>query len=457
MPVKRSSNGGWRHVSHDQLRKEEAEEEARRLKDVKDQQKSLSRGENHRKRITILVLGIVSVFCVGVFGSGKPNQPTVQVKEHVGGDFVATKTITMYDNEKNEEEKTMNEEEENKKHEGEEEENEEEEEELKNKKDSQNQIFAGYRNSTEEEEEEEKVKEENPITEDLLRMMKKYEDCTVPTQSAPTEEDKLKAIWFPSYPYAFDDKILNRLGNLLTGLKMGTKSFHKRSNKLKNCKGMGPTAICTQIHPFMNAKPLDLTGQFAPSIVLGMRNPLTALPAHHNAKQILYHGVKGQEPIDTYREWRERRTIPALGLWTNQIEAWQQAKPSYYQIDLYFAYEHLMDYQTGPETVRKLAKVLQKSGFDTPNVDDNNVATCIWYRGVGKDAIMNHAQYKYEYSDYFPLFLAEQHQAMQNTFENLIEKNKNNETSEELLNILDLYMMQVKQAEIDPVGNTTFI
>lgn len=290
----------------------------------------------------------------------------------------------------------------------------------------------------------------NKIDEALLNIMEKYDNCTVPP---PLGLKKLKdaipvkSIWFPSFPDSFDEKMMKRVGQLLTGMESSTKSYYSSTKNMKRCKGLTPTALCMLVHPFIQTKPERMTEQFAPFIVMGMRNPLTAIPAHHNSKAIKYHGQVGQVSVDEWREFRDLYALSTIKSWTHQIETWQNLMPSYYQVQLYLAYEHLMDYRRGPETIRKLAKVLKKAGFDTANADDDEVATCIWYKGVGVDAIMQYERYKYEYSNYRPFFKHEQVQAMRTELENLSLQDS---VSVDLLQILGMYMTEVVKAKADP-------
>jgi len=74
----------------------------------------------------------------------------------------------------------------------------------------------------------------------------------------------------------------------LTGLSSGSKSYYAKSKGTKKCAGTTMTVTCEQIHPIVGIGPApeQQASKYQSNIVFPIRNPITAIPAHHQAKAV---------------------------------------------------------------------------------------------------------------------------------------------------------------------------
>lgn len=258
----------------------------------------------------------------------------------------------------------------------------------------------------------------------------RFENCTVSFQSPPTKQPgewSTKPLWFPSHPNTIEDSLHKQLVNSITGLKAGGKSFYSSSKvaKLKQCFGQTETATCLNVHPIVDMgrkHPGTRADKFHDKYILGLRNPMTNLPAFHNGKAIKYHGLcEGcQVPENEWRKHRDEWVTEMLNGWTNVITTWGELKE--YKVGMYLVYEHLFDPVKGPDMLQKLASLLKDAGFITARVDD---IPCIWYKTMGKDIHRAYHDRPYEYKDYIPGYTVAQREAMLEQFNTLVEEQAN--------------------------------
>lgn len=185
----------------------------------------------------------------------------------------------------------------------------------------------------------------------------------------------------------------------MTGLQTGARSYYASSQQTKRCKSYLQTAACLLVHPVIEMRPgpEKKKEDFYEKFVFMIRNPLTAAPAHHNAKLRKYHNHVGQSPEEEWRCFRDEYLKGILSEWKRTIRVW---KDSGYEIGTYLVYEHFMDVQKGIAIVQKLSDLFQFAGFKVaPYLD----FPCIWYKSIGgRESLNVYRQYNYEYTNFTP-------------------------------------------------------
>jgi hypothetical protein len=231
-----------------------------------------------------------------------------------------------------------------------------------------------------------------------------WEQCSIDSISA-TQPGNLKAFWVPMFPNS-DAGMIGTLIRLLTNSPNGHKNYYARATGLKKCKSSNSVTItCEQIHPIVGIgpPPEKQTGSYQSKILLGMRNPLTGIPAHHHSKAILYHSATSQVDIDEWRQFRDQYFIPGVkDQWRRLLTTWKEME-GYDHKPLYLPFEHLLDSVKGPALTERLADELRAAGY----VVVSN-ASCVWYTAV-KDQLggPNHPHYDYVQT-YIPSLTQEQ-------------------------------------------------
>jgi len=281
-----------------------------------------------------------------------------------------------------------------------------------------------------------------------------FRKCTVSFQPPKAQETpyKTKPIWIPAYPTSLKESIHKNIINQLTGLKQGGKSYYASAkNSLRFCFGSTETATCSNVHPMveMAGGPDKKSDKFYPEYVMAIRNPMAAIPAFINEKQIKYHGLVGQM---SENEWRKNRDEYFNGLireWVNFLETW---KSSSYKTGMYLVHEELHDVNEGPKALKRLRNILLNAGFVVaPEVD----VPCIWFNTIGEDNIQQNHMIKYEYNDYIPGYTKAQKEIFLTTLSTLVEKNAEDK---ELISILQYYLYTIVQTiridEIEYVNGT---
>ena len=62
----------------------------------------------------------------------------------------------------------------------------------------------------------------------------------------------------------------------------------------------------TAIVPANRPSPAQQSKVFGKAILMALRNPITAFPAHHQSKAEAYHGQKGQVGKDAWIKFRDQ-------------------------------------------------------------------------------------------------------------------------------------------------------
>jgi hypothetical protein len=264
------------------------------------------------------------------------------------------------------------------------------------------------------------------------------ENCTLQHRPPPPRTDEStwrKPLWAPSYPGSGGStpNKLNGGGDLIKAIverltsrqddsKINpVKNYHMSiKNKLKRCKGVSETVLCTQGHPIVPVEPHKQTANFQPSVILPIRNIATAFPNSLNDKAVAYHNSGGgQIQREDWISTRDTYLNGTVMSWIDVVQHWLgitstsdgstvgKEKNTYYHVGLFVPWEDLMDLSTlfslsksmtpqqveeiiqsgrGPQLVHSIALTLVSAGYNdgtiTESLDD---ATCIWYQVVKKE------------------------------------------------------------------------
>lgn len=274
--------------------------------------------------------------------------------------------------------------------------------------------------------------------EQLPADLSRWDQCDIPTLCPPksTVSSSLtnvtvtppKTLWLSGYPVSGDDLLTPKLINTIFQQFAAGKNYYK-----KKCKSQPNTitATCSQIHPIvaLSPHPKDRTDQFASSVIMLLRNPMNAAPAHWNDKANKYHNIIGQVDIDSWLSFRsayimpniENKNITFIYNWINYIEEWKNNSGPYYNISLYVPYESMFSFNYGPKIIQQLVKIFEYENFTIPIVVDNDnnkkesisCLQCIWYQSVTKESLLkyyNVTMNKFEfYETYMPSYTKQHH------------------------------------------------
>ena len=282
-------------------------------------------------------------------------------------------------------------------------------------------------------------------------------NCTITFEPPANEKGEwsTKPLWFPAHPGAMADAFQKQLITGITGLQAGGKSFYasSKSSGLKQCFGRSETAACFNVHPIVDMgdkHPETRSAKFYDKFIFGMRNPMLALPAFYNGKQIKYHGLcEGcQVAEDEWRPFRDEWLESMMDEWSNMVDTW--TKMTKYTVGMYLAEEHLWDPVRGPMALQRFANLLTEAGFATP--DDEAEIPCIWLKIMGgEEAVKAHHESPYEYNKgihgYMPGYTVQQREMMFEKLNDLATKHVNDT---ELVDVLREYQNDIRtMARID--------
>jgi len=120
--------------------------------------------------------------------------------------------------------------------------------------------------------------------------------------------------------------------------------------------------------------------------------------------------------------------------WKDVLQWWNSAE--YYKVATYVPYEGLMNAETGPAIVQKLADTLAESGFEVAPKED---IPCIWYQVTSKEMARQKALQVYTAG-----FTPEQRKFLLVELNSLIQSFSNQPGKEELVSILEGYRDEVQ-------------
>jgi len=262
--------------------------------------------------------------------------------------------------------------------------------------------------------------------------------CTITFQAPKVQSEwNTKPIWFPGYPTSLKESTHSNIIHQLTGLAHGGKNYYSSSSSFKKCFGTTETATCSNIHPLveMARGPEEKSEVFYPEYVMAIRNPMTAMPAFINQKQIKYHGETGQMSEEAWRRMRDEWINNMIKEWQAFFREWKKG-PSL-KTGMYLVHEDLHNIDEGPKALKRLRDILHAAGFVVaPEVD----IPCIWFNTIGEDELQQHHKNNYEYNDYIPGYTKAHKQLLLTELSILVEEYKEDE---ELISILQRYIHNV--------------
>jgi hypothetical protein len=276
--------------------------------------------------------------------------------------------------------------------------------------------------------------------------LSQWEGCTFDRLSSP-QPDGLKTFWVPMYPNS-DGGMIGNLIRLLTENPKAHKNYYAKAPGLKKCISAGSITIsCEQVHPVVGIgpPPEQQISRYQPKILLGIRHPLTAIPAHLHDKAVKYHGATKQVDIDEWRNFRDAHFANVVrDSWRWTLSTWKELGGNvYYEPEpFYLPYEHLLDAMKGPALTERLAVVLRTAGYHTVT----NTG-CVWYhavkdkllRPIGNDADAAVTQQPqrhphYDYADsYIPSLTREQKVALMDELNDIRQTYPTDRSLNELL------------------------
>jgi hypothetical protein len=131
---------------------------------------------------------------------------------------------------------------------------------------------------------------------------------------------------------------------------------------------------------------------------------------------------------------RDQYLEGAMQEWKNMLSWWINA--DYYQIATYLPYEKLLNQETGPALVKKLADTLQASGFEVALEGD---IPCIWYLAAKKERARQNTL-----DEYVPGYTREQQSFMLRELTEFIQTLSKDPGNDELVSILEEHHEHIK-------------
>jgi hypothetical protein len=204
--------------------------------------------------------------------------------------------------------------------------------------------------------------------------------------------------------------------------------------------------------------------KFQAQIILPIRNPLSAVPAHYQQKAYMYHNAQGQVSINEWRSFRDEWfTKTVISDWKSVITTWKNMK-EYDGVGLYVPFEYVMDIDRGPTIVHDLASLLRNAGFSVVSTDD---VPCVWYKVTKnhfqtammespKRNISTQILLQYPFvMDYIPQYTAHQKEYLITELQSLMDVYPNDTSLHQILNE---YIQQIQQSTInDRSANATMV
>jgi len=177
------------------------------------------------------------------------------------------------------------------------------------------------------------------------------------------------------------------------------------------------------------------------NIIVGLRNPITAIPTFFNEKELRYRYRTGQAKENYWQQVRDDFFEYMVEEWLQTIRIW---KRSDFKVEFYLEYEDLMDYTKGIKVLQKLRSLLQSSGFAIVPEED---IPCIWINSIGEERLRRYYNNNYyEYTDYVPKFKKQQAEYLVAAMNFYIKKFT---TDERLKTILKRYVNEINSAQND--------
>jgi hypothetical protein len=225
--------------------------------------------------------------------------------------------------------------------------------------------------------------------------LSKFENCTTTwVPPPPKSEWNTKPLWLPSVgvsgsaDHSGRGDLLKPIINAVTGLHAGNKAYINSKRGLRHCHGQDETAACS-VGGGIN--PEKQTKSFHEAVIYVIRNYRDAFPADYFDKDIKYRGKTEQTDEEVWRmvrdTWFDNSSVQN---WIWGPLWWIQAE--YYHIGMYVQYEKLLNVETGPLVVERLAQQFEAAGFNRAPQQD---IPCIWYHAVKDEWTRQRNFYKY--------------------------------------------------------------
>jgi len=195
-----------------------------------------------------------------------------------------------------------------------------------------------------------------------------YEHCSIPTITLPS--DPIIPVFAASYPGS-GSQMAHYLYEALTGYEAGDEWMHR-----------GDTYDRITIKTHYPARQHQVEGsRLMYRAILLIRNPLHALPSHHNYIYEKENGIPNhtvRAPKEAWIRWRDEHFQAEIYNWSNHITYWV----SKFESDkrLIVGYENLIHHKIGPIETMRIASFLSRS--DGVNTIPAGSIPCIWDRVV---------------------------------------------------------------------------
>jgi hypothetical protein len=270
-----------------------------------------------------------------------------------------------------------------------------------------------------------------------------FEKCPyVFSQESTNSTADSRPLWFPQYPDSIHDNILKSIIQHTTGHASGAKSYYAQGRDFRRCFGTnGPTVACLLVHPMVPMVPSPddskFSEKFSSDVVYILRNPSMSFPLHQNWKDIKYRKQQGQSPENNWRQVRDEHLSGMMEGWKAQLMTWRNL--TRYHISFYLPVERLMDPNTGPDLLKRMALLFRSNGFAT--VSDADMA-CVWYQSIGKEFLGRYTMYEYDLEDYTPGYTRPQIQMLAQRLQAFINEAKDDQP---LVEILQDYQTRILQ------------
>ena len=130
-----------------------------------------------------------------------------------------------------------------------------------------------------------------------------------------------------------------------------------------------------------NHPPLEYADYFSKRVVILIRNPEDAMASWFNYLWEFHHFFPShtvQAPERDWIKWRDQKSHDEYTkFWKGLLHYWKNLDE--YEIAMYLPYERLVNIDTGPELLSKLAAELRANGV---RVAEEKDIPCLWYQVV---------------------------------------------------------------------------
>ena len=352
-------------------------------------------------------------------------------------------------------------------------------------------------------------------------------------QQLPQRSDFNKStqtMWVASFPDSLSEQILKTWvqGLLWTNnnnnnnnkndplVQAPVKTFYMQAKRkttgdgpsfiLRKCQSaISVTVLCTVVHPMVLMSPPPTAPQYTkymhPTTLYVLRNPLSAIPAHLQAKAIKYHHLPATQQV-SLAEWRSFRTQYLKGSvhsWKDQLRAWipSSTNPNhYYRLGLVLPVEHVRHPVYGPQLLNRLRQILQDAGHvvvaaanDSPAVSSSSSSSipphkqvpswldCVWYSAIDQvptsssvlssssspdDSYWQRIHFWDVSLEYLPPYTATELQWMQNELREFVQEltttndNDKSTSMNTLIQLLQSYIQDIQEYPVvEPESNST--